>query len=138
MRNPDFQEIDREFHGAGPTPYEPPKPDLWQRMSKVMEVLLYLLVLAAILRIFWPEVEKQRNLNIELAEVESTLARLDSQVSDLNEEHALLKSDSDYIEARARDRLELAKEGEYVIRIQREEQETAAPRPLPRISPLER
>lgn len=138
MRNPDFQETDREFQGAGPAPYTHPKPDLWQRMSTVMEVLLYLLVLAAILRIFWPEVEKQRDLNTELSEVEKSLALLDSQVNDLNEEHALLKSDQDFIEAHARDRLELAKNGEYVIRIRREEHNEVKPRPLPKINPMDR
>lgn len=138
MRNPDFQELDRDFYGPSSTPaYEPPKPDLWQLMSRVMEVILYLLVLAAILRIFWPEVEKQRLLNAELAQVEGTLAKLEGQLADLSEEHALLKSDREFIDITARDRLDLAKEEEWVIRIKREEEIEAAPTPLPRVKPLE-
>ena len=121
MRDPEFHEIDRDYRGGGA--YAAPKPDLWQRLSRVMEVLLYLLILAAILRIFWPEVEKQRALNAELAAVEQEQAKRESRVADLRQEFELLKSDREFLEAVARDRLDLARKGEHIIRIERPEEE---------------
>lgn len=128
MRDPDFQEFDRDYHGSAASAYGAPRPDLWQRLSRVMEVFLYLLILAAILRLFWPEVEKQRALNAELAHVEREKAEREARVAELREEYGLLKSDRDYIETVARDQLDMAREGEYIIRIERpEERELALP-----------
>ena len=138
MRNPDFQEIDRDFYGASAPAYQPPKPDLWQRMSRVMEGILYLLILAAILRIFWPEVEKQRLLNAELAQVEGTLGVLEGQLAELSDEYSRLKSDREYIEIVARDRLDRAKQEEWVVRIKRDEDIEVAQDPLPRVKPPEK
>jgi cell division protein FtsB len=38
----------------------------------------------------------------------------------LRKEHRLLKTDKDYLETVARDRLNLQREGEHVVRIERE------------------
>ncbi|MCB1230127.1 MAG: septum formation initiator family protein [Verrucomicrobiae bacterium] len=143
MRDPDFHELDRDYRSGGAAyAYAPQKPDLWQRMSRVMEVFLYLLILAAILRIFWPEVEKQRTLNSELSEIERQQAEREARVADLRQEYELLKSDREYLETVARDRLDLSREGEHIIRIERPEQEEE-PLPdavdsaeLPKVKPL--
>ena len=125
MRDPEFQEFDRDYHGASAYAHLSSKPDLWQRMSRVMEVLLYILILAAIMRLFWPEVEKQRKLNAELAEVEQVKSEREARVAELRQEYGLLKSDREYFETIARDRLDKALPGEYIIRIERPEEEGA-------------
>lgn len=144
MRDPEFHDIDRDYHGSGGGyAYASQKPDVWQRMSRVMEVFLYVLILAAILRLFWPEVEKQRALNSELAEIEQRKAERESRVADLRQEHDLLKNDRDYLETVARDRLDMARDGEHIIRIERPEdlgaveleEETDAPKLKP-LKPL--
>ncbi len=146
MRDPDFQEFDRDYHGGVASAHGAPRPDLWQRLSRVMEVFLYILILAAILRLFWPEVEKQRALNAELARVEREKAEREVRVAELREEYGLLKSDREYIETVARDQLDMAREGEYIIRIERPEEPepplaedaTAAPPKLKPLKPLTR
>ncbi len=139
MRDPDFQELDRDYHGGGAFAYATSKPDVWQRMSRVMEVFLYVLILAAILRLFWPEVEKQRALNTELSEIEQIKEAREARVADLRQEYELLKSDREYLETIARDRLDMARDGEHIIRIERpddEEPEEEVLPALPRVKPL--
>ena len=123
MRDPDFQELDLDFYDEQPK-LPGSKPDLWQRLSRLMEGILYLLVLAAVMRIFWPEVEHQNELNDQLAQVEQVREERETRVSRLQMEYELLKTDRDYIESVARDRLDLYRPGadEYVVRIQRPEE----------------
>jgi len=124
MRDPEFKELDLDYFDEEP---EPPgtKPDLWQRLSRLMEGVLYLLVLAAVMRVFWPEVEHQNDLNAQLASIEVVREQREADVNRLQMEYQLLKNDRDYIESIARDRLNLFRPSadEYVVRIQREEVE---------------
>lgn len=120
MRDPEFHEFDRDLHDPSAYAFVPPKPDIWQRLSRVMEVMLYLLALAAIMRLFAPEVEKQRKLNAELAQVELLQAERLAEVNSLKQEYDLLKNDAAYVDLMARDRLNKALDGEYIVRIERE------------------
>jgi len=43
-------------------------------------------------------------------------------VTRLRQEHRLLKTDREYLENVARDRLNMQREGEYIIRIEREDE----------------
>ena len=132
MRDPEFHEFDRDGRGGGAaSAWTPAKPDLWQRLTRAMELFLYLLVLAALLRLFWPEVEKQRALNAELARAEEARAAREARAGELRQEHELLKSDRDYLETIARDRLDKSRPGEYIIRIERpgEPSDTLPPPP---------
>jgi cell division protein FtsB len=120
-RDPDFlQDLDIRHFGASEL-VEEPGPDLWQRMSRVMEVCVYILGLGVALKLFWPEVERQRELNRHFDGIEATEASKQSQVAALRQKYELLKSDREYLETVARDRLDLARDGEYVVRIGRDE-----------------
>ena len=123
MRDPEFKELELEFFDDQP---EPPgtKLDLWQRLSRVMEAVLYLLILAGVMRIFWPEVEHQKELNAQLAQIEQVRSEQEAHVNQLHSEYEWLKNDRGYLESVARDRLDLYRPGadEYVVRIKRPEE----------------
>ena len=125
MRDPEFQELDLDYFD-GPAKPSGSKPDLWQRMSRVMEGILYLLVLAAVTKIFWPEVEHQKELDAKLSQIEQVRNQRETRLARLQLEYDLLKTDREYIESKARDRLDLYRPGadEYVVRIQRPEKST--------------
>ena len=122
MRDPEFHEFDRDFHDPVAAAWVPQKPDFWQRMSRGLEVVLYILLLACVMRIFQPETEKQRKLDVELAQVRKVQSEREARVAELRQEYELLKNDREYLETVARDRLDKAREGEYVIRIDRDEE----------------
>ncbi|MDF1850442.1 MAG: septum formation initiator family protein [Verrucomicrobiales bacterium] len=122
MRDPEFQDRpELPLHIKG----EEGKPRLlfWQRMSRGMEVVIYLLLLLAVLKIFGPELDRQAELKAEATRLTQIQADKEEQVARLRQEHRLLKTDKEYLESIARDRLNLQREGEYVIRLQREEEE---------------
>jgi cell division protein FtsB len=129
LRDPEFHEFDRDFNDPASLAWAPSAPDFWQRASRAMEVVIYLLLLLGILRLFQPETAKQRRLNAELAQVQALKTEREARVAALRQEFDLLKSDREYLETIARDRLDKAREGEYIVRIEREEPATepAAP-----------
>lgn len=124
LRDPEFHEFDRDFNDPASLAWAQSAPDFWQRASRIMEVVIYLLLLLGILRMFQPETAKQRRLNAELAQVQSLKAEREARVAALRQEYDLLKSDREYLETIARDRLDKARDGEYIVRIEREEPAT--------------
>lgn len=122
MRDPEFQdrpELPLQIKG------EEGKPRLmfWQRMSRGMEIVIYLLLILAVYKLFGPELDRQAELKGEASRLTRIQAEKKEQVIRLRQEHRLLKTDKDYLESIARDRLNLQREDEYVIRINREEDE---------------
>ena len=121
MRDPEFKdnlELSLHLEGGGAKV----RPILWKRLSRVMEVVIYILLIFAALKLFGPEMERQAELKAEQQRI--TLIRDDkeSRVVRLRQEHRLLKTDKAYLETVARDRLNLQRDGEYVVRIDRGEQ----------------
>lgn len=86
-------------------------------------MVIYLLLLLAVLKIFGPEWDRQKELKAEANRLAQIQADKEEQVIRLRQEHRLLKTDKEYLESIARDRLNLQREGEYVVRLQREEGE---------------
>ncbi|MGE0413360.1 MAG: septum formation initiator family protein [Verrucomicrobiales bacterium] len=100
--------------------------DVWRILNRIMVGLLFVLALAVIVRFFWPEVERQRGLNVELTRLELIKQQKATKVAGLRREQEWLKGDREYLESVARDRLDMGRKGETVIRIERPE-ETAKP-----------
>ncbi|MAS93417.1 MAG: hypothetical protein CMO55_09520 [Verrucomicrobiales bacterium] len=122
MRDPEFQDnldLPLQFD----TERQKPRTNIWRRLSRVMEVVIYVLLILAAYKLFGPEWQRQDELQAE--EVRLTQIRDDknSKVVKLRQEHRLLKTDKEYLETVARDRLNLQREGEYIIRIDRGEEE---------------
>ena len=117
MRDTEFYDPDRE-----PFQEEEPDligPDIWQRLGKVTMALIFLCVVAATLRLFIPEIEKRNQLERQAQRFEQLIVEKSARVAQLQKEYDLLKNDPEYFEAIARDRLDLAKDGETIIRLDR-------------------
>ncbi len=95
--------------------------NIWQVLSRVMEVVIYALIILAVGRMFLPELDRQHELQAELDRLAIIQEEKEIEVTQLRQEHRLLKTDKDYLETVARDRLNMQKEGEYIIKIEREE-----------------
>ncbi len=120
MRDPEFQdnldlptstETRREIRHRG---------NVWKVLSRVMEVVLYILIVLAVAKLFWPEIDRQKALDSELNRLNAIKQDKETQVSRLRQEHRLLKDDQEYLESVSRDRLNLQKEDEVIIRLERD------------------
>ena len=95
--------------------------DVWQTLSRFLLLIVFLLVMAGILSMFWPEIQRQRDIE---AEIERLTAKRDSLLSKkkaLTGQVEWMRSDPEYLEMIARDRLDLQKDGEHIFRIRRED-----------------
>lgn len=101
------------------------KPNIWQRLSRVTEVIIYVFCFLAVAKMFWPEVERQEELNVEMAKLDIVLEERREHVGQLRQEHELLKNDREFLETVSRDRLNLMRDGEYIIRIERGDEDFA-------------
>jgi cell division protein FtsB len=122
MRDPDFTD-QPEFTLHASTAAAAPRPSLWKRLSRLMEVVIYALLVLAVVKLFGPELERREELVAEKQRLEGIRSEKESQAVRLRQEHRLLKTDKDYLETVARDRLNLQREGEHVVRIEREGEE---------------
>lgn len=122
MRDPEFQDHpDLPLQMKGEE--NQPPSNMWQRMSRVMEVVIYLLLLLAVYKLFGPEIDRRAELKAEVNRLTAIESTKGEQAARLRQEHRLLKTDKEYLETVARDRLNLQREGEYIIRIDRGDEE---------------
>ncbi len=118
MRDPDF--IDRpELSLALGAAEEKGRPSLWRRLSLVMELVIYALLLSAAVKLLSPQFQRLDFLEAEKERIGRVRDEKESRVVRLRQEHRLLKTDRDYLEVVARDRLDLQREGEHIVRIDR-------------------
>lgn len=120
---------DPEFHDHPDLPLRvqmdeaKPQPKFWRRAARGMEVVIYLLLVVALTKLFGPELDRQDELRAEVDRLERIAGAKAEKAADLRQEHRLLKTDKDYLETIARDRLDLQRDGEFIIRIDRGEDE---------------
>jgi cell division protein FtsB len=91
---------------------------VWQRLNRVLRVLLVIAVWLVIISLFVPPYKR---LNQAHAEIDNLQAQRDEQKALLarqTREIELLKTDVTYLETVARDRLDLMKEGETIFRLE--------------------
>ncbi|MFV1994234.1 MAG: septum formation initiator family protein [Verrucomicrobiales bacterium] len=96
-------------------------PDIWLRLNRVLLVLMFLLVMAGILSLFWPEMERRKELESNLLQLTETRDALRERRQKLGARLEWLKTDPEYLETVARDRLDLQKDDELIIRIEHRE-----------------
>lgn len=127
MRDPEFQDrldLPLLIDGEGGKSSRPgARPNVWRRLSRVMEVVIYVLLALVVYKLFGPELDRQDELKGEKKRLEQIRNEREEQVVRLRQEHRLMKTDREYLETIARDRLDLQREGEFVIRIDRGEEE---------------
>lgn len=119
MRDPEFQDNPDTYRHSGAQKPRKPQLNIWQKMSRVMEIIIYVLLILVFAKLISPELQKQEKLQSELEALETVRSEKQAEVEKLRREHTNLISDRQYMEAVARDRLNLQREGEYIIQIER-------------------
>lgn len=117
MRDTEFSDPDRD-------PFQEEEeervgPDIWQRLSKVVIALIFLCVVGGVLRVFVPEIERRNQLGRQEQRFEKLRAEKSARVAELQKQYDLMKNDREYLETVARDRLDLMRDGETIIRLDR-------------------
>ncbi|NLT69295.1 MAG: hypothetical protein GXX91_01210 [Verrucomicrobiaceae bacterium] len=121
MRDPEFQDsLERSLRSGGGS--AKPRTNVWKRLSRVMEVVIYGLLILAVVKLFGPERERQDDLKAERERISRVRDEKEARVLRLRQEHRLLKTDKGYLETVARDRLNLQRKGEHIVRIERGEE----------------
>ena len=91
---------------------------VWQRLNRVLKVLLFLAFWLVVVSLFVPPYKKLQQSRSEIdnlqAQVNDQKMLLARQTREVN----LLKTDSAYLETIARDRLDLMKDGETIFRVE--------------------
>ncbi len=94
--------------------------DIWQRLSRLTGFLIVVVALIGALVFFKPQLEQREVLQREVVELAREYELTRVMADQRQEELAWLRSDLNYLENIARDRLDLQKDGEQVIRVIRE------------------
>jgi cell division protein FtsB len=92
-------------------------PEVWHKANRMMIALIIAGFAAVAVAAFYPEILRHRSLSNQLAEEKGLLA--DEQLTKARREREvhLLKTDSEYVEIIARDRIGVMKEGETIYRL---------------------
>ena len=101
---------------------------IWQRLNRILFVLLFLAVWLGIISLFVPPYKK---MQVARTEIDALQAQRDEQkrlLARATREISWLKTDSTYLETIARDRLDLMKEGETIFRLEPSKATKSAPR----------
>ena len=93
--------------------------DVWQRLTRLLlaAVLVGFAILA--MSFFAPQLEKQKAMEAENEELAAVRDDLQRQLDQRLNQQRLLRTDPNYLEQFARDRLDLQKDGETIIRLDR-------------------
>ena len=98
--------------------YEPPTPSIWTRINRLLWVLLILTVVVLIISAFLPQLEKQRIERDERARLTRLIDEQRALLERNKRKVVWLTNDPEYLGIIARDRLNLMKEGEMILRIE--------------------
>ena len=96
----------------------PPPPSIWHRLNRLLWVLLILTVVATIIGAFLPELQKQRTELEARARLHKLIDAQRTLHTRYQNEIGWLQNDRDYLSIIARDRLDLMKEGETILRVE--------------------
>ena len=91
---------------------------VWQRLNRVLLILLFVAVWLGVVSLFVPPYKK---LTQDRAEIDNLQAQVNDQkilLAHQTREVSLLKNDAAYLETIARDKLDLMKEGEVIFRLE--------------------
>jgi len=91
---------------------------VWQRLNRILRVLLVLAIWLVIVSLFVPPYKKLQQSRAEIDDLQQQVNEQQSLLARQNREVNLLKTDVTYLETIARDRLDLMKEGETIFRLE--------------------
>jgi cell division protein DivIC len=93
-----------------------PNGNIWAKLAKVMQILVALAVIAGIVACFLPVIHQEHRLQREKADTEAKIATEEAINRQYNRQFDLLKTNPEYVERIARDRLNVGKPGEMIFR----------------------
>jgi cell division protein FtsB len=91
---------------------------LWQRLNRVLKVLLFVAAWLVIISLFVPPYKKLNQGHNEIDNLQGQVTEQKTLLARQTREVALLKTDATYLETIARDRLDLMKDGETIFRLE--------------------
>jgi cell division protein FtsB len=91
---------------------------VWQRLNSILRVLLALAVLLVIVSLFLPLSKKRTQSQVEIDKLQAQVNDQKMLLARQTREVNLLKTDPAFLEIKARDRLDLMKEGETIFRLE--------------------
>ena len=91
---------------------------VWQRLNRILRVLLFFAVWLVIMSLFIPPYKKRARSQAEIDALQGQVTEQKLLLAKQTREVTLLKTDVTYLETIARDRLDLMKEGETIFRLE--------------------
>ena len=91
---------------------------VWQRLNRILLVLLVVAVWLGIVSLFAPPYKKLKQGRVEIESLQAQVNEQKGLLARQTREVHLLNTDATYLETIARDRLDLMKEGETVFRLE--------------------
>ena len=91
---------------------------VWQRLNRILRVLLVLALVLVIVSLFLPQWKKLTQSRAEIDNLQGLVNEQKTLLARQMREVNLLKTDPSYLETLARDRLDLMKEGETIFRVE--------------------
>lgn len=91
---------------------------VWQRLNRVLRVLLVVAIWLVIISLFVPPYKKMSQSRAEIDALQAQVNEQKMLLARQTREVNLLKTDATYLETIARDRLDLMKEGETIFRLE--------------------
>ena len=95
--------------------YEPPTVTIWQRINRLLWVVIVLTVVALIIGAFLPELEKQRSERLKNDDLQRSIDQQKAINSHLQKQAGWLANDPDYLAIYARDKSNMMREGESIL-----------------------
>jgi cell division protein FtsB len=91
---------------------------IWQRLNRILLVLLIISVWLVIVSLFVPPYKKLMQSRTEIENLQQQVSDQQTLLARQTREVTLLKTDVSYLETIARDRLDLMKDGETIFRLE--------------------
>ncbi len=110
--------------------YEPPAVTIWQRINRLLWVVIVLTVVAIIIGAFLPELEKQRDERRKNDDLQRSINEQKQINNHLQKQVVWLANDPDYLAIYARDKRNMMKEGESILVIDPPKAPALQPEPV--------
>ena len=110
--------------------YEPPTVTIWQRINRLLWVVIVLTVVALIIGAFLPELEKQRDERRKNDDLQRSIEQQKAINRHLQNQVSWLQNDPDYLAIFARDKRRMMREGESILIIDPPKAPAIQPEPV--------
>ena len=110
--------------------YEPPTVTIWQRINRLLWVVIVLTVVALVIGAFLPEHDKMLNEQRKNDDLQHSIEQQKAINRRLQNQAVWLVNDPDYLAIYARDKRNLMKEGESILVIDPPKAPALQPEPV--------